>query len=96
VHVRGSLLGLERALARLSLHGLAGDALPEAPPVLDGAQRRSLAVSAVLADPRELTDAGRDAISAAIESGRARVAALRAETEVAAASRCRPDPGGAP
>ena len=30
-HVRGSLLGLERALARLSLHGLAGDALPDAP-----------------------------------------------------------------
>jgi hypothetical protein len=87
-HVRGSLLGLERALARLSLHGLAGDALPEEPPVLDAVQRRGLAVPAVLANPRELTDAGRDALSAAIESGRARVAALRAgDAEVAATCR---------
>ena len=38
----GSLLGLERALARLSLHGLAGDALPEGPPVLDVPGRRLL------------------------------------------------------
>jgi hypothetical protein len=83
-HVQGSLLGLERALARLSLHGLAGDALPEAPPVLDAVQRRGLAIPAVLANARELTDAGRDAVSAAIESGRARVAALRAgDAEVA-------------
>ncbi len=87
-HVRGSLLGLERALARLSLHRLAGDALPEDPPVLDAVQRRVLAIPAVLANPRELTDAGRDAIAAAIASGRARVAALRAgDAEVAAACR---------
>jgi hypothetical protein len=77
-HVRGSLLGLERALARLSLHGLAGDALPEGPPVLDAVQRRDLAVPAALVNPRELTEAGRDAVAAAIESGRSRVAALRA------------------
>jgi hypothetical protein len=87
-HVRGSLLGLERALARLSLHGLAGDALPEEPPVLDAVQRRWLAIPAVLANPRDLTDASRDAVSAAIESGRARVAALRAgDASVAAAGR---------
>jgi hypothetical protein len=87
-HVRGSLLGLERSLARLSLHGQAGDALPEEPPVLDAVQRRGLAIPVVLANPRELTDAGRDAVSAAIESGRARVAALRAgDAEVAAICR---------
>ena len=87
-HVRGSLLGLERALAGLSLHGLAGDALPEAPPVLDAVQRRGLAVPAVLANPRELTDADRDAIAAAIEAGRARAAALR-PGEAAVAAACR-------
>ena len=87
-HVRGSLLGLERALARLSLHGLAGDALPEAPPVLDAGERRLLAVPAVLVNPRVLTEAGRDALSVAVESGRSRVAALRAgDAEVAAACR---------
>ena len=87
-HVRGSLLGLERALARLSLHGLAGDALPEAPPALDAGERRQLAVPAVLVNPRVLTDAGQGAVSVAVESGRSRVAALRAgEAEVAAACR---------
>ena len=85
-HVRGSLLGLERALARLSLHGLAGDALPEAPPVLDATQRRALAVPTALVNPRELADADRDAISAAVEAGRSRASALRAgDAEVAAA-----------
>jgi len=86
-HVRGSLLGLERALAGLSLHGLAGEALPEGPPVLDAAQRRCLAAPAVLANPRELTDAGGDAISAAIEAGRVRTVALRAG-EAAVAGAC--------
>ena len=96
-HVRGSLLGLERALARLFLDGLAGDALPVAPPVIDAVQRRSLAVSAVLSNPRDLTDADRDAISAAIESGRARVAALRAgDARWRCGPRCRPRPLAGP
>jgi hypothetical protein len=87
-HVRGSLLGLERALASLSLHGLGGDALPEGPPVLDAGQRRGLAAPAVLVNPRELSDAGRDAVSAAVESGRSRAAALRAgQADVAEACR---------
>ena len=43
---------------------------------------------AALVNPRDLTDAGRDAISAAIETGRSRVAALRArDADVAAACR---------
>ena len=87
-HVRGSLLGLERPLAGLSLHGLAGDALPEQPPVIDAVQRRSLAVPAMLANPRDLTDAERDAISAALEAGRARAAALR-PGDAAVAAACR-------
>ena len=77
-HVRGSLLGLERALARLSLHRLAGDALPEAPPVIDAGQRRSLAMPAASSTRCELCDADRDAIAAAVEAGRSRAAALRA------------------
>jgi hypothetical protein len=77
-HVQGSLLGLERALAELSLHRLAGDELPDAPPVVDAPGRRALAVSAVAANPRDLTDADRDALAAAIAAGRRRVAALRA------------------
>ncbi len=77
-HVRGSLLGLERAIARLSLHSLSGDAMPEAPPVIDPVQRRSLAMPPALVNPRELTEADRDAIAAAVEAGRLRVASLRA------------------
>jgi hypothetical protein len=76
-HVRGCLLGLERALARLSLHRLAGDALPDGPPVIDRAQRRSLAALAVLVSPAEMTDAGRDAVAGALEAGRRRVRGLR-------------------
>ena len=77
-HVQGSLLGLERALARLSLHRMAGDELPEGPPVLDPAECRHLAVPVALANPRDVDDAGRDAVAAAIESGRRRVASLQA------------------
>lgn len=77
-HVRGSLLGLERPLARLSLHRLAGDDLPEGPPVLDGEHRRRLAAPAALANPRELADADRDALAVAIEAGRRRVASIAA------------------
>ncbi len=77
-HIQGSLLGLERALARLSLHRMAGDELPEGPPVLDPAECRSLAVRVPLANPRDVDDASRDAVAAAIESGQRRVASLRA------------------
>jgi hypothetical protein len=75
-HARGSLLGLERALATLSLHGLAGDALPEEPPVLDLEHRRRLAASVGLVNPRKLADEDRDALAVAMEAGRRRVASL--------------------
>jgi hypothetical protein len=76
-HVRGSLLGLEVTLARLSLQRGAGLELPDDVPVLDAPQRRALAASVGLLNPRDLTDADRDAIAAAIEAGRRRAAALR-------------------
>ena len=77
-HVQGSLLGLERALAPLSLHLLAGDELPDEPPVIDAPLRRALAARAALVNPRDLADADRDAAAAAVEAGTRRVAALRA------------------
>lgn len=87
-HFRGSLLGLERALALVSLHRLAGDEFPDEPPVIDAALRRALAAPVALANPRDLSDADRDALAAAIEEGRRRAAALRAgDPEIEAAGR---------
>ena len=87
-HVKGSLLGLEMALARLGLHRLAADALPDRPPVIDAPQRRRLAVHAGLANPAECGDAERDALAGAVAAGRRRAAALRVGGEdVAAAAR---------
>ena len=87
-HVRGSLLGLERALARLQLRRLSADELPEAPPVVGAGLQRWLAVPLALANPRDLSDEDRDALAAAIASGRGRVAALQAGgADVAAAGR---------
>jgi hypothetical protein len=76
-HVRGSLLGLEQPLGELSLGRLAGDELPDAPPVLDFRERRALAAAIALLNPRDLADADRDAIAAAVEAGRRRAAGLR-------------------
>jgi hypothetical protein len=84
-HARGSLLGLERALAQLSLHRLDGDALPEEPPVLGLEYRRALAAPVGLANPRDLSDVGRDAVAAAIDAGRRRVAVLEPGTSETAA-----------
>lgn len=87
-HVQGSLLGLEMPLARLGLHRLAGDALPDRAPVIDAPQRRRLAVRAGLANPAECGDAERDALAGAVAAGRRRAEALRAGGEdVAAAAR---------
>jgi hypothetical protein len=75
-HVDGSLLGLDVALAGLSLHRLRGDELPDRPPVLDAHDRRALAPQVSLLNPRDLTDEGRDAIAVAIQSGRLKVERL--------------------
>ena len=76
-HVQGSLLGLETALAQLSLQRLDADALPDRVPVIDAEQRQRLAMSVGLSNPRELRDADGDALAAAVAAGRRRVAALR-------------------
>jgi hypothetical protein len=76
-HVRGSLLGLEQPLARLSLRRLAGQELPDRPPVLDFRARREIGGGLALVVPWDLTDADRDGLAAAIAAGRRRAAALR-------------------
>jgi hypothetical protein len=87
-HVRGSLLGLETALARLSLHRLEGDALPARPPVVDPQQRRRLVIAAGLMRATEEEGADQRALAEAVEAGRARVHSLRAGSpELAAAAR---------
>ena len=77
-HVQGSLLGLETALARLSLHRMEADQLPDRAPVLDAVQRRGLAMSAGLSSGLELSDADQCALAAAVASGRRRVQRLAA------------------
>jgi hypothetical protein len=87
-HVQGSLLGLEQALAQLSLQRLAAQELPDAPPVLDFRERRELAAAIALLNPRDLSDADRDAVAGAVDAGRKRVAALRpGSPEIEAAGR---------
>ena len=75
-HVQGSLLGLETALARLSLHRLDADAMPDRAPVLDAAQRRRLSVFAGLASPLDVHDADQQALAEAVAAGRRRAQAL--------------------
>ena len=71
-HVIGSLVGLDVALAPLSLHRLTMDGL-SAPPRLQSIEREAFAVNAALLNARRLTDADRDRIVAAIARGRQRV-----------------------
>ncbi len=73
----GSVLGLDVALAPLSLRRLATDSLPP-PPAVNDIDRSSLASTLVLANPFDVTDAGRDALADAIRRGRARVEGLAA------------------
>lgn len=75
-HAQGSLLGLELALARLSLHPLDPDRIPERAPALDAVERRQLAVDAVLASPLAASDAARDSLARAVADGRRRAQAL--------------------
>ena len=73
-HIEGSLLGLDIALARLSLRRLADNEMPVAPTInLNDLLTLSRTVRVLNAD--DLTDADRDRIVEAIARGRARVAA---------------------
>jgi hypothetical protein len=71
-HVEGALLGLEHALAGLSLRLLAGQEMPEAPR-LNRNERATLALGLALMNPFALRDTERDAIVAAVARGRARL-----------------------
>jgi len=72
--VRGSLLGLDRCLAREALRStMVG--LPGRPPTLPSEDARGLAESVVALDPLTLTDEGARLIAGAVKRGRARLAA---------------------
>jgi hypothetical protein len=74
-HVTGSLLGLDVALASLSLRHINLDRFAGAPH-LASVERDAFAVGAALMNARALHDADRDAIVAAIGRGRARLDGL--------------------
>jgi hypothetical protein len=74
-HLAGSLLRLDAALASLALRRLDSTLMP-LPSVLSTTERRTLALSVALSDPRSLTDQDRDAVAAALARGRARAAGL--------------------
>ena len=77
-HVSGSLLGLDAALARLSLRRLDGDTMPTESKTT-ATLRQTTALTAALVNTYALTDAARDEIAAALGRGRARLAALTAD-----------------
>jgi hypothetical protein len=73
--IRGSALGLETPLGRLSLRRLDPSAMPGEPRI--GSQdRQTLMLTVALMNPFALSDATRDEIATAIAAGRTRVAAL--------------------
>jgi len=77
-HVRGSLLGLDVALARFALRSLTAEGMPPMP-ALNANERRTFTESAALIDPDALNDEALGAIVNAIRRGRRRVAALAAD-----------------
>jgi hypothetical protein len=78
--VTGSLLGLDVALARLSLRRLDVSVMPPEPRMVS-AERHTAALTVVLFNPTLLTDASRDEIAAALSRGRARITSLDASRE---------------
>jgi hypothetical protein len=77
-HITGSILGLDVALAPLTLRRISPDPIAEAP-ALTSTEREAFAASVSLMNPFDLHDADRDAIAASIERGRAVVGELDAE-----------------
>ena len=74
-HVSGSLLGLDVALAPLTLRRLNFERVLDAPKLTTN-ERETFAVSVALMNPFDLRDADRDRIADAIDRGTRRVAAL--------------------
>jgi hypothetical protein len=81
-HIDGSLLGLDVALATGELRRLSADRAIEAP-TLTSNERESFVIGFGLLNPFALTDTARDAIAAAIETGRQRVSSMSQAAEVA-------------
>ena len=79
-HVTGSLLGLDVALAPLTLRRLSIDRLG-AEPRISSIERDGLALDVALLDRRRLSDSDRAAILDAIGRGRERVARIAAGTD---------------
>jgi hypothetical protein len=73
--INGSLLGLETALARLSLRRLDAMMMPQEPKLVSG-ERQTASLTVALLNPRSMTDAARDEIAGALGRGRARLTAL--------------------
>ncbi len=76
-HIEGSLLGLDVALARLSLRRIADNEMPVAP-TINLNDQLTFARTVMTLNPRELLDADRDRLVAAIERGRERIVAAGA------------------
>jgi hypothetical protein len=77
-HVEGSLLGLDLGLSALALRRIDSGEVPPAPTLMSP-DRGTFIKTAATISPYDLTDAGRDAIVAAMGRGRARVEALSTE-----------------
>jgi hypothetical protein len=73
--VTGSLLGLDVALARLSLRRLDAGIMPPEPRLVSS-ERQTASLTVSLMNPLALSDAARDEIAAALARGRARLDAL--------------------
>lgn len=82
-HARGSLLGLDLALARLWLRRVADEQMP-AEPSLHLNDLMTFARTVVAINARDLTDPHRDAIVAAIGRGRSRVTVCRTAADPSA------------
>jgi hypothetical protein len=74
-HITGSVLGLDIAMASLTLRRISPDLIADAPR-LPSNEREAFAVGLTSMSAYDLTDRDRDAIVAAIQSGRSRVLEL--------------------
>ena len=83
-HIEGSLLGLDLGLSRLSLRRIDSNEMPVAP-TINLNDQLTLARTVAALNPRELRDVDRDALVAAIDRGRARVAAAARDPKAIAA-----------
>jgi hypothetical protein len=81
-HVRGGVLGLDLALAPVTLRRLSMNP-PSAPPTLSDGNRHLLTTTVVLLDRRRFTDAAQREVAEAIARGRARVAGATSPEGVA-------------